>query len=210
MNADSPDSTVQDPTQSSPVEGSNGVVICFFVALALLLYLGMAYLDGHAGGFNPMVYAPFTSVKQVAEYHPKSEEAEEFIRGQLAFRTYCAQCHGENGQGTASTGIPPLAGSEWVIAEGPNRVIRIVLNSVQGPITVRGQTYNNPAMPPWRETIPDDAEIARLLNFIRRNPDWGNNASPVKKEQVTKIREATKGRATQWTAEELQGVPVKD
>jgi len=57
----------------------------------------------------------------------------------------CAVCHGARGEGLAGV-FPPLAGSEWVNGS-EERLIRIMLHGLQGPITVSGKAYNGAAMP---------------------------------------------------------------
>jgi mono/diheme cytochrome c family protein len=101
--------------------------------------------------------------------------------------------------------FPPLAGSEWVTAEGHERIIRIVLNGLSGPIEVAGAQFNN-VMVPWRDTLKDE-DIASVLSYIRS--EWGNKADPVTVEEVKKVREGTKDRGNPWTADELKQVPEK-
>src|SRR5437899_1868407 len=56
------------------------------------------------------------------------------------FETYCAGCHLNEGQWMMGE-APPLEGSSWVA--GPeNRIIKIVLHGLRGPIEVRGKIYN--------------------------------------------------------------------
>ena len=105
--------------------------------------------------------------------------------------------------------VPPLVHSEWVLAEGSNRLIRIVLNGLQGPIKVDGKDFDSNGMIPWRDTITDDEVIAQVLTYIRGNAEWGHNASEITSEQVAKIRAETKDRAPQWTVSELLNVPEK-
>ncbi len=47
--------------------------------------------------------------------------------------------------------FPPLVGSEWVTGP-PETLVRIILNGLQGPIEVAGQTYNG-AMPAWAQQL---------------------------------------------------------
>jgi mono/diheme cytochrome c family protein len=56
-------------------------------------------------------------------------------------------------------------GSEWVLAPGAERLVRIVLNGLAGPIRVQGREWNL-VMPPWRENLKD-GEIAIVLTYIR-------------------------------------------
>ncbi len=95
--------------------------------------------------------------------------------GQL-YATYCAACHGEQGQGNPAAGMPPLAGSEWVLGT-PERAINIVLHGVNGPIEVAGKAYN--LVMPGQGAVLDDAKISGILNYVRTN--WGNT----EKEKMT-------------------------
>jgi mono/diheme cytochrome c family protein len=106
-------------------------------------------------------------------------------KGREIFEKICAACHQPDGKGKEGL-APPLVGSEWVLASGGQRLVRIVLNGLSGPITVRGREWNLP-MPPWRENLDDDA-IAVVLNYIRS--DLGTNkASAIKPDLVGDARQ---------------------
>lgn len=194
--------------KAEPTTTRTGVPVAFIVVLGLLLYWGDMYvmengadLMGKTGSFPAQVYAPFKTFKELRDANPTTPGAENIERGRMIYKQYCAPCHQENGQGSPATFIPPLAGSEWVLAKDPGRIIRIVLNGLQGPITVSGKEFGNAVMLPWRDSLTNDEDIAAVLTYIRQ--DWGNNASEVKAEQVKAIREETKDRTTSWTAQEL-------
>ena len=53
---------------------------------------------------------------------------------------YCMTCHQVDGRGLGASGFPPLQGSRWVL-ESEDRLIKIILKGLMGPITVRGKTY---------------------------------------------------------------------
>ena len=116
----------------------------------------------------------------------------------------CISCHQATGQGVPGQ-YPPLAGSDWLLGEGPNRIIRIVLNGFTGPVQVSGGQFNN-TMTPFGPVLSDE-QIAAVLTYVRS--EWGNKGAPVTPEQVKKIRAlvATHGP---WTADELKGIPEKD
>jgi mono/diheme cytochrome c family protein len=176
-----------------------------FVVLAISLFWGMVYLDRHAGGFNPKVYQHFASSNQLVSLIPFDPERDLINKGYAVYnRPTCVACHQGNGQGTPPL-FPPLAGSEWVLQKDPARIIRIVLDGMTGPLQVKGQPYNN-LMPPWRPTLNDE-EIAEVLTFVRKT--WGNDAPPVKPEQVAGIRKETGNRTTPWTAAELEQVKLQ-
>lgn len=183
------------------------VSIWLVTVFALILYWGGLYVDSEGGHFHPLVFNRGDMYADLEARVPKSETDEMFARGRKVFTTYCAACHQPNGLGVPGQ-FPPLAGSEWVNAAGPNRLIRLVLDGLQGPITVKGQSFNN-VMLAWRPQLKDE-DIAAVLTFIRGNKDWGNNAGPVSVEKVAEIRQATADRGRYWTAEELLAIPESD
>ena len=96
---------------------------------------------------------------------------------------------------------PPLADSEWVQAASGERLVRIVLNGLNGPIQVRGKTWNI-VMPPWRENL-DDEEIAIVLNYVRSQ--WGGQgAAPIKPDVAAAARQQSHPKPE--TSEELMGI----
>jgi mono/diheme cytochrome c family protein len=198
MNAPSSQASVGEPPPVTAAE--TGVPVWMFVLLALLGYWGLRHLDAAGGGFSAKVYDPYPSYAYLEALVPKSDADALFASGQRIYATYCSVCHQPAGQGIPAQN-PPLAGSEWVNIEGPNRMIRLVLDGLQGPITVKGQNYNG-AMPPWRELLKDE-EIAAVLTYVRGNAAWGNTAAPVTPEQVKAVREATSGRGSAWQPDEL-------
>ena len=181
----------------------------WLTAVAMLLVgWGVFYVGKHNGGFHPLVYAPFRSIEEVAVSQPKAFEGGVLDKGRRVFQTYCAICHQANGLGVPDQ-FPPLAGSEWVLASGPGRLIRLVLNGGQGTMEVKGRTYAAAAMPHWKDWLKD-ADIAAVLTYVRQNKDWGNSASEVKPEQVAAIREQIKDRTEPFSAEELKRIPENE
>jgi len=127
--------------------------------------------------------------------------------GQRIFTWNCALCHQLNGQGVSGQ-YPPLAGSEWVLAQnwhGDNHIVKIVLHGFQGPMTVNGQHFNN-AMAPWGKLL-NDSEIAAVLTYIRS--EWGNDAPPITTEFVGKLRKETQDRKAAWSQSDLQAIERK-
>ena len=87
-------------------------------------------------------------------------------------------------------------------------MIRLVLDGIQGPITVKGQSFNN-AMPPWKDLLKDE-DIAAALTYVRSNKGWGNSASAVTPDQVKAVRAKMAGRSIPWSPDELLKVPDKE
>jgi mono/diheme cytochrome c family protein len=170
---------------AEPAAGFSAVPIWLVVIFGALLYWCQIYLDGHAGGFSKEVYAPYGDLNEVALANPQDPEARMRARGREIFEKTCSACHQPTGLGKEGT-APPLVGSEWVLAPGGDRIARIVLNGLTGPITVKGQQWNL-TMVPWRDVYPNDDDIAAVLTYIRSKLG-DNNASAIKPELVKAAR----------------------
>lgn len=114
--------------------------------------------------------------------------------GAAVFGRTCITCHQANGQGLANM-YPPLVGSPYVNGD-KNRLIRIALHGLQGPITVEGRNYNN-VMPPWKSL--SDADMAAVLTYVRSS--FGNSSGPVTAQEVAAQRQATGNRGPLTAAE---------
>lgn len=128
------------------------------------------------------------------------DEKARFAMGKELYLTTCGVCHQPNGNGEDGL-APPLRDSEWTVGS-QDRLIRVALHGIRGPITVKGKHYDLD-MPPM--AILDDEQISNILTYIRR--EWGHIADPVDKATVAKIREATADREDFWTEKELLRIP---
>jgi mono/diheme cytochrome c family protein len=108
----------------------------------------------------------------------------------------CIGCHMPTGMGQPGL-VPPLAGSEWVMG-GTERIARIAMHGLVGPVTVKGMNFNNAMVPPPMS----DTEISQVLTYVRNS--FGNQAPMVTKEMVSKVRAATSSHSGQWTAPLLE------
>lgn len=100
--------------------------------------------------------------------------------GGKLFNTFCAVCHQQNGEGNDR--FPPLNESEWVTGD-KSRLINVILNGLEGEITVKGKSYNN-VMPKFSNLT--NKEIAGILTYVRQN--FNNNSSDVTTNDVAKER----------------------
>jgi nitrite reductase (NO-forming) len=197
----------KESVDAEPAADRTPVSLFLVVLFALLVYWGMVYLDDHGGSFDAKVYEPYASAAELANVQPPST-ATATVKGRQIFNTICAACHQASGLGLPNQ-FPPLAGSDWVNAKSPDRVIRIVLNGLTGPITVSGQQLNLPSpMTPWKTVLTSDEDVAAVLTFVRQNKGWGNNAPAVAPEQVKAIRATLNDRDNPFTPEELLKIPV--
>lgn len=189
-----------------PVEGREPLNLWMVVFIAVLLFWAGSYLTQYSGGFRSDEFsetqinlAPPPVIMAGAD-DPAAKAAKE---GMAIFLAQCSPCHQADGNGVSGQ-FPPLAGSEWVNAEGPNRIIRIVLNGLKGPIKVKGMEFNA-EMNGFRDAL-DDKQIASILTYIRNS--WGNKGSVVTPAEVAAIRTATADRTAGWAATELEQIPV--
>ena len=81
----------------------------------------------------------------------------------------------------------------------PERLARIVLHGLTGPIEVAGEQYDFPTMPD--HGVMADADLAAILTYVRRG--WDHIADPVDAAMVQSVRDAFRGRSQPWTAAEL-------
>lgn len=105
--------------------------------------------------------------------------------GALVYMQQCVTCHLPDGKGFAPY-LSPLAGNPVIQDPIPASLINIVLNS-SSMVVVDGMpdAYR---MPQYRALLTDQ-EIADVVTFIRSS--WGNRASPVKAQDVAKMRKET-------------------
>jgi len=103
---------------------------------------------------------------------------------QALYKTHCASCHGERGEGKAHA-YPALAGNPAVVLTQPENLIQMALYGGYGPSTTqRPRPYG---MPPYLFTL-NNQQIAEVLNHIRSQ--WGNQATAVSPMQVDHVRAA--------------------
>jgi mono/diheme cytochrome c family protein len=201
-----------------PGEGMEPGPWWFWAAAVLALVFGGFYLGRYSGVFTgaAAVHAPETpqlpgagasggtasagnsgAIAVAGAPVPGAPGGAAPVDGASVFSNRCAACHQATGLGLPGA-FPPLAGSEYVLGE-EERVVRIVLRGLMGPVTVKGQPFNG-AMPAWADQL-SDAEIAAVLTYVRSS--WGNSAEAIAVEKVARERAATSGRTAPWTAGEL-------
>lgn len=181
------------------------VNVWLIVLMMVLMFGGGMFLWANSGGFQANVYNAYAVSWSGAGSGGPAAGPDPMVVGKRIFTRNCAVCHQSEGQGVEGQ-FPPLAGSEWVVAKegwhGDNHIVRIVLDGLQGPVTVGGKAYNS-AMAPWGEVLKD-AEIAAVLTFVRNS--WGNEAPAIPVEFVADIRAQDADRKDPWTEKELQAI----
>ena len=184
--------------KAEPTEGNPPLPLLVLGLMSALILVSAIYLGRYSGGFDPMVYDERILPGMLGSGTPAVQDPKAV--GKRVFAN-CIACHQTTGLGLPGA-YPPLAGSEW--AQGPeDRIIRIVLNGINGPITVKGGAFNN-AMPAFGPLLRDE-QIADVLTYVRS--EWGNDAPAVSPDKVTEIRAAVATRGGPWTPGELLKLP---
>ncbi|WP_295120641.1 PVC-type heme-binding CxxCH protein [uncultured Chitinophaga sp.] len=161
-----------------------------------------------------MVHAYETAVahlngRNVGEEKEKKEKTELkgaslalFNQGKIIYNKegYCKTCHQPDGKGLTASGFPPLAVNNWVNGSD-ERLIKLVLKGVMGPIEVNGKKYPGQVpMTPFGGLLKDD-EVAAVLTYVRNS--FGNKGGVIFPEKVKAIRKATQGKKDFYTTEQL-------
>lgn len=177
-------------------------MVSFFMAL---VFWGGAYLAFYSGGFRADVFDPSRVSWSGGGAAADKGPPDPMVIGKKLYTANCVACHQATGLGVAGQ-FPTLVDSEWVLGgdwHGDNHLVKILLHGLQGPIQVKGSTYNG-AMPPWKQL--KDEQIAAILTYIRN--EWGNSASPITADQVAKIREETAAQTEPYTQNQLKAIPA--
>lgn len=174
-----------------------------FVFSGLIFFAG-TYLNRYSGLFDARVYnentLPPTGEIVVAKIDP-------LVLGKKQYDTICITCHQANGLGLPGT-FPPLAGSEWVTGSN-DRLIRLVVYGMTGPVKVKNVVYSAAPMPTIGKVANSaynlsDDKVAAVLTYIRH--EWGNAGAPITTEQVAAVR-AKEGDRKPYVEEELLKLP---
>jgi len=148
----------------------------------LSLFVIISLLASCTGGGQSEETASTTETEEAApEDGAPQVDAQLLATGETVYNQYCLACHQANGQGVPGA-FPPLVQTEWVLGDD-TRLITIVLQGLQGEITVNGETYNNIMAP---HAFLTDDEIAGVLTYVRNS--FGNQAEAISPEEVAEVR----------------------
>ena len=179
--------------QLEPEEGFEKPPWWVWVVSVVVLFAMGFYLGRYGGSWS-------TAAHEVEQPSLASAGSiKKVVKGDQVFIGVCQTCHQATGVGVPGQ-YPPLADSEWLLRDSETP-IRIVLYGLEGPISVKGSAYNN-KMTPFHDKLSDD-EIAAVLTHARSA--WGNDAPPVKPEDVGAIRTQFGVRGP-WSAAELSAL----
>lgn len=175
----------------------------FFVALFMgLSFWGGVYIAKTAGNFDPFHYDDTTPVGMMAGGVAGPVEVDMMTLGRSVYSRNCAACHQGGGQGIPGV-YPTLVNADWV-QDSPERLVKLVLSGLGGPITVNGSTYNN-QMTPFGGIL-NDQQIAAVLTYIRTDSSYNNDSYAVSADLVASVRADYGGRSDVWTQAELDAI----
>ena len=119
---------------------------------------------------------------------------------------HCVTCHAKNGKGAIENIYPPLNVNKWINGS-EDRLIKIVLKGLWGPIEVAGQTYDpTNGVPPMTgfEGILTDEEIAAVITYVKIQ--FGNPkglSKIVDPADVARVREEVKDKTGFYMVDEI-------
>ncbi|MEM9887718.1 MAG: PVC-type heme-binding CxxCH protein [Bacteroidota bacterium] len=147
-------------------------------------------------------YALDEQQEQAVKTNLKGEALALFTKGKEVYEKdgSCITCHQVDGGGLDASQFPPIKGTPWVLGS-EERLIKIVLNGLYGPIEVLGKKYPGQVpMTPYGRMY-DDEEIAAVLTYVRNA--FGNEATMISPKQVKEVRDATADKTGFYTPAEL-------
>lgn len=110
-----------------------------------------------------------------------------YIDGQALYKTHCANCHQEKGEGLAGL-YPPIAGSDFLV-KNKELILCSMRNGLMDTITVNGKSYHQPMPANSQLQALDVAEIA---TFIYN--EWGGEKTITEVKDVQKILATCKNK----------------
>lgn len=142
--------------------------------LVLLFILGIWNCAGSSGKDETEDPSKGNSKSETSAEEAPSE-------GETLYIQHCGSCHQRNGGGVPGM-YPPLKGTETVKGD-EEKLIRIVLEGMEGSIEVKGQRYDQPM--PAQDHLSDE-EVAKVLSYVRE--EFGDGAGEVTAAEVGGLR----------------------
>lgn len=145
--------------------------------LALSLWIGTLVACSSSGGQE--------GTESAASSEPEAAtpvvQTQALEKGKTIYNQYCLACHQGDGNGVAGA-FPPLTQTKWVAGDKAT-LVPVILNGMQGEITVKGEVYNN-AMP--AHGFLSDEEIGAVLTYVRQS--FGNDYPEITTADVAEVR----------------------
>lgn len=140
--------------------------------------------------------------QEVTQSALKGKSLELYTLGKTIYAKegYCATCHQPDGKGLTASGFPPLTGTNWVLGND-ERLIKLALKGLLGPIEVNGQKYPGQVpMTPFGGLLNDE-EMAAVLTYVRNS--FGNKGPAIMPDKVKQVRAATESKKDFYSPDQL-------
>lgn len=155
------------------------------------------------------------SSRSVPQTNVPAHAVESYNLGREVYHrdAHCATCHGNNGKGTIPDIYPPLSVNKWLNGS-EDRLIKLVLKGLWGPIEVEGKIYDpKNGVPPMTgfEGILTDEEIAAVITYVKIQ--YGNPkglSKVVDPADVARVREEVKAKTGFYMVEEILEIHPHD
>ena len=187
-----------------PTKGFLIAPLIFVFVFGCLIFVCSIQLAHSTNSFQ--LHPPEIADARTEEEIERDRFDKKLASGKKIFGLRCASCHQNSGLGIENQ-FPPLAGSEWVVAN-PELITKIILKGLQGEINVMGKKYGTTPGANMVAVPINNKEIANVSTYVRNA--WGNSASEVTEEQVAKIRKDTSDQKDQWIGIELEAEYLTD
>lgn len=185
--------------KEEPTENFSPMPLFLVAVFMILAFWAGVYLVHYSGDFGPFHYDE--TVRGGAAEATGPREVDMMALGKRIYNQNCVACHQASGMGLPGV-YPTLVNSDWV-QDNPERLIKVVLAGLAGPVVVNGNPYNN-AMTPFGRL--SDQHIAAVLTYIRTDPAYQNASYAVSEELVAEVRAAYGSRTDPWSQPELEAI----
>ena len=160
-------------------DGMEPVSLWVIVSSAFVLLVAGAVLNAGGGLFNYHEYRVDGYVQREAPGAGDSGPAtapimDALVKNGSKVYSTCSGCHQGDGMGDGAS-YPPLGGSEWVTGD-TEQLAMIILNGVNGAITVNGRTWNTAGGMP-AQALRDPVQLASVMTYLRNS--FGNATGDV-------------------------------
>lgn len=186
--------------KEEPSEGFSPMPLFLVFLIMILSFWAGIYMVEYGGYFDAFHFDETAPAGMLVQ-DTGPQEVDMLALGRRVWSQNCAICHGADGAGQPGV-FPPVARADWV-QDNPERLIKLTLAGLAGPIEVNGRPYNN-AMTAFGRL--SDQQIAAVLTYIRTDPAFGNNSYPVSPELVAQVRAEWGDRRNAWTGPELEEI----
>lgn len=165
------------------LKGKKGKVVAKKEVLQLVAYLQSLKQTPLPEGIKPMEFLYKKEHKDIIANSDTKTKAD----GKALYIANCQSCHQENGEGLKGA-FPPLKGSSIVTGENIELYVDIIMNGYDAR-----QEYGVMAAVGTNMGFNEN-QVAAIINYERTS--WGNKGKEVTPEEVKKIMEFVKLKAT--------------